>query len=164
MATVNKRIENSYNAYLKYRGQWAQKGYGLDRQLTLEEYTFAHKSASHIGWNHIAREIAAQDRTFTRSEGAAILRRIKNATKYEKVDEELLRNILKRYKRSKDIYGLQLTDSEAMAMEQRRRDALAARGKEAKYIIQANARAKLFNELRDAGLSYKEAEKVLYGD
>ena len=163
MAKVSKRIENSYEAYLNYRDSWSKKGYGLDRELTLEEYSIAHKQASHAGWNHIARDIAAEDRTFTRSEGASIVRRIKNAADYDHVDKEALRELQKRYRRSKDVYGLELSAEEAQAMEERRRQKIAERGSTPKYVIQANARVKLFNELRDAGLSYKDAEDVLYG-
>lgn len=163
MAKISKRIENSYEVYLKYRESWSDKGYGLDRQLTLEEYATAHKQASHAGWNHIARDIAAEDRTFNRSEGTAIARRIKNAADYEDVDKEALRDLQKRYRRGKDIYGLELSAEEAQAMEERRREKIAERGFSPKYVIQANARAKLFAELHDAGLSYKETEKVVYG-
>lgn len=163
MEKIGKRIENSYGAYLKYREIWSNKGYGMDRQLTLEEYATAHKQASHAGWNHIARDIASEDRTFSRSEGASISRRIKNAADYDDVDKEALRDLQKRYRRGKDIYGLELSAEEAQAMEERRRQKIEERGSTPKYVIQANARAKLFNELRDAGLSYKEAEDVLYG-
>lgn len=163
MAKVSKRIENSYQSYLRYRESWADKGYGLDRQLTLQEYNSVHKQASHAGWKHIARDLASEDRTFRRSEGAAIVRRIKNATHYEDIDKEALRELQRKYKRGKDIYGLQLSPEEAETMEERRRSQLAERGKTPQYTIQANARAKLFNELRDAGLSYQKAEEILYG-
>lgn len=157
MAKVSKRIENSYEAYLKYRESWKKKGYGLDRELSLEEYSRAHKDASHAGWNHIAREVAQLDRTYSRSEASNIVRRLKSAEYFDDVDKEEISKLRKKYKRAKDIYGIQLSPEEAAASEQRRRERLAERGIEPKYVIQANARAKLFNELRDAGLSYKEA-------
>ena len=157
MAKVSKRIENSYKAYLKYRESWKNKGYGLDRELTLQEYAGAHEDASHKGWNHIARDIASLDRTYSRSEAANIVRRLKSAEYFDDVDKEEIAKLRKKYKRAKDVYGLQLSSEEAAASEQRRRKKLAERGIEPKNVIQANARAKLFNELRDAGLSYKEA-------
>lgn len=165
MAKIPQRIVKSYNAYLNYRDKWSDKGYGLDRELSLNEYADAHKAYAHRnqGAQHIAREIAGAERTFTRSEASAIVRRIKTADQFDDVDEEGLKELRKRYKRSKDVYGLELSPEEAAASEQERRNRLAERGKTPEYTIQANARAKLFNELRDLGLSYKEAEEVLYG-
>lgn len=163
MAKSSKRIINSYEAYLRYRESWGDKGYGLDRKLTLNEYAQVHRSLSHAGEQHIARTVAGNERTFTRSEGAAIARKIKNAEQYSEVDKEMLSELQKKYRRGKDIYGLQLTPQEELAQETRRREALLARNVKPQYTIQANARAKLFDELRDAGLSYKDAEAVLYG-
>ncbi|MCM1505297.1 MAG: hypothetical protein NC127_08890, partial [Muribaculum sp.] len=162
---ITRRIASSYEAYLRWRAHWHNKGYGLDRQLTIEEYAIAHTFYAHKyrGAQHIAREIASADRTFTRGEAAQIVRRLKDAAKYDDVDQELLNDLRRRYKRAKDIYSLELTPDEAAASEQERRDRLIARGKTPDYVIQANARAKLFNELLDAGLSYKEAETVIYG-
>lgn len=163
MAKISKRIKNSYDAYLNYRNQWSAKGYGLDRELTLSEYADVHRKLSHRGEQHIARRASSDDRTFTRSEGSAIIRRLKNASNYDDIDEEALKEIRRKYRKSKDIYGLELSPEEAAANENARRDSLIERGKTPEYTIQANARAKLFNELRDAGLSYKEADEVLYG-
>lgn len=165
MAKIPQRIKNSYQSYLNYREKWHNKGYGLDRELTLDEYAGAHRAYAHRyqGAQHIAREIAAMDRTFTRSEASAIMRRLKTAEQYADVDKKALKELRKKYKKSKDIYGLELTPEEAEASERERRERLLERGKTPEYTIQANARAKLFNELRDLGLSYKEADEVLYG-
>lgn len=74
---IRHQINKSYAAYLKYRQQWRDKGYGLDRQLTKEEYAEAHKLWRHkYGNNHISREIASEDRTFTRFEASAAVRKI----------------------------------------------------------------------------------------
>lgn len=163
MAKIPKRIVNSYNAYLNYRQTWSDKGYGLDRELTLKEYEQVHKALSHGGEQHIARRAAADERTFTRSEASGVIRRLKYADQYDDVDEDALNELRKTYKKSKDIYGLELTPDEITSMEDRRRNYWLDRGKTPKHTIQANARAKFFDVLRDAGLSYKEAEKVLYG-
>lgn len=163
MAKVTKRVANSYATYLRYRAQWHDKGYGLDRELTLTEYADAQAKVVHAGEQHPARRLASEERTFTRSEARGFINRLKTADDYEDVDEEALAELRKKYKKTRDIYSQELTPEEASASEQQRRDRLAERGKEPKYTIQANARARIFNELRDAGLSYKEADKVLYG-
>lgn len=165
MATLSKRIIRSYNTYLKERAKWSLKGYGLDRELTLNEYAWAHRATVHATHTkHPARDIASADRTFTRSEGVLIVKRLKSAERYAEVDKEALKALQAKYKKAKDVYSQELTAKEEQAMEEARREDLRARGKEPKYIIQASARARVFNELRDAGLSYKEANKVLYGE
>lgn len=165
MAALSKRIIRSYNTYLKERANWSSKGYGLDRELTLNEYAWAHRAIVHATHTkHPARDIASADRTLTRSEGVLIVKRLKTAEQYSEVDKEALKVLQAKYKKAKDLYSQKLTAEEAQAMEEARREDLRSRGKEPKYIIQANARARIFNELRDVGLSYKEAQKVLYGE
>lgn len=161
MAKIAQRIKNSYDAYLRYRQIWSDKGYGLDRKLTLSEYAKVHYSLSHSREQHIARKVAANERTWTRSEGAAIARRIKNIDKYKNIDPDAIKKLRKKYKRGRDVYGAQLTPEEEQAQEMHRREALIKRGKQPQYTIQANARIKLFEELRAAGLSYKEAAEVI---
>lgn len=163
MAKIPKRIVNSYNAYLKYRDEWRRKGYGLDRELTLKEYKDVHQAFSQDGEKHIARRAAADERTLTRSEAAAIIRRLKSADKYQDVDIFELHILRLKYKKTKDLYSLQLTPDQEQFIEQSRRERLLERGKEPQYTIQSNYRAILFNQLLDAGLSYKEADEVLYG-
>lgn len=165
MAKISKRIVNSYAAYLNYREKWHDKGYGLDRQLTLKEYAQVQRAAAHDHryGEHIARGIAGDDRTFTRSEAAAITRRLKTADRYEDVDVKALKELQERYRKPKDIYSFELTKEELDAQEQRRRQYWIDRGKTPKHTIQANARSALFDALRDAGLSYKEADEVMYG-
>lgn len=172
MAKVSKRIVNSYKAYLGHRESLSAKGYGLDRVMTLKEYEEVHNAMAHMNAQnpkktHIAREIAAQEKTFSRSEGAAIVRRLKNADIYESehLDKELLKELRSTYRTSKDIYSLQLTPEQIEILEQRRREDLIKRGKNpAEYNIQASARAELFNELIDAGVSYKETRNIVYGE
>lgn len=172
MAEIPKRIVRSYNAYLRYREKQADRGYGLDRQLTLVEYSevhpaFAQANAHNPKKTHIAREIAAMDRTFSREQAAAIVRRLKVIKNYEgeNVDKELLKELLKTYKTSKDIYSLNLTPEQQQILEQRRRERLIERGKNpADYNIQASARAEFFQQLIDAGISYKDADKIIYGE
>lgn len=163
MATSEKRLRKSYQTYIRMRAERRKAGYGLDRELTFEEFSDAHRKLVHQGEQHPTRKIASMDVTLTRNEAAAIIRRLKNADKYEDVDLEVLKRLRKKYKKAKDLYGQQLTDEEAAANEQMRRERLRARGIEPQDTIQASARSKIFNELRDAGLSYKEAEEVLYG-
>lgn len=167
MAKIAQRIVNSYNAYLNYRAKWSDKGYGLDRELTLNEYADAHRSYKHKHpeTQHIARELAGFDRTFTRQEASGIIRRLRTALNYEdeNIDKFELWALNVKYKTSKSIYSLELSTDEMRDMENRRRQYWIDRGKEPKYTIQASARQYLFNSLRDAGLSYKEADSILYG-
>lgn len=206
MAKIPQRIRNSYETYLKYRQQYKDGGYGLDRKLTLEEYADAHIKYVHRHKKdpqvtHVARELASYDKTLTRSEAAGVLRRIKTADRYytglskerlkelrkaaKKGEEEfnkvvkdeeeaeafkrseefktMLKDLRKKYKKSSDIYGLELSDEEAVAQQDAQRKYYIDRGIEPRHTIQASARVKLFNELRDAGLSYKEADQALYG-
>lgn len=169
MVKINKRIERSYNAYLNFRSKHKASGYGLDRELTLQEYAAAHADYAHAHANdpkskHIARGIAGLERTFTKSEANAIIRRLNNAQDFESdVDIFELEVLRHKYKKARDIYGLELYPEEMQANEAMRRQRILERGKAPEYTIQANARSLLFNQLRDAGLSYKEAEAVLYG-
>lgn len=176
MAKGSKRIENSYNSYLRQRAEWHAKGYGLDRELTLDEYKEVHEAFVHRGEQHPARKIASDERTFSYAEGRSIVRRLKTADQYDDVDKDELQALINRLRKPakddpsklspltyKDIIGLELTPEELEAQEQRRRQYYIDRGVTPTRTIQANARADLFNQLRDAGLSYKEADEVLYG-
>lgn len=163
MAKISQRIKRSYEAYLRYRDQAHQRGYGLDRELTIAEYAQVHKAYSHLKEKHIARTIATAEKTATRNEAAAIIRRLKTADQYDGVDLDALRALQTKYRRTTDISALELTEVQAALHEQTRRYYWTDRGIEPKFIIQASARSALLMELRDAGLSYKEAEEIIYG-
>lgn len=168
MAKIPKRIKRSYDSYLKYREQYKSAGAGLDRELTLEEYEQAHLSWAHYNAKnpkktHIAREIAKEEQTFTRSEAAGVIRRLEDAELYNDVDKEALKALREKYSSSKVLRSFELSPEEAAATEQRVRENRAARGKSTKETIQSSYRGVLFNELLDAGLSYREADKVVYG-
>ena len=163
MAKISARIKRSYNVYLRYRDESHRAGYGLDRELTLQEYASVHADASHKGWTNIARTIARAEKTASRNEAAAIIRRIKTADSYDDVDESALKILQMKYRKAKDIYSLELSEVQAALREQERRSYWRDRGIEPEFTIQASARAVIFNDLRDAGLSYKEAGEVLYG-
>lgn len=165
MAKIFKRLKNSYNAYIKHRADYKKRGYGLDRELTLQEFADAHAGMAHSGEKHPARKIASLEVTFKRNEAATIIRRLKNAEKYENeyIDKDALKALRKKYKKAKDIYSLELTPEEATAYENERRENLLKKGIKPEETIQASARVRIFNELLDAGLSYKEADEVLYG-
>lgn len=171
MAKIAKRIVNSYEAYLRYRQKARAAHYGLDRELTLEEYEEVHYAFIHDKRNahktHVAREIAQREKTFTRDEAVAIVKRLKNADIYESehLDKDLLSELRSTYKQAQDIYSLQLTPEEEKILEQRKRENLIKRGKNpAEYNIQASARAELFNQFIDAGVSYKETRNIVYGE
>lgn len=167
MAKITQRDINSYNTYLRYREQWHNKGYGLDRELTLYEYVDAKEGKVHGEHvKHPARDIAAAERTFSRSEARGYVNRLKDFDKYEDVDLFELEVLRHKYKTTKSIYSMEFTPEEAAENEATRKARIMERskdGKEPQYTIQATARSRLFNQLRDAGLSYKEAERVLYG-
>lgn len=163
MATSQKVIDRSYKAYLSQRAMWKEKGYGMDRALTEDEYKVAFKGLSHARKPNIARDLASSERTVGYRQAVAILRRIKNAVDYEDADPEKIQQLLEKYPNTKKLISVELSEEEIQQNEEMRRQRYLERGITPKRIIQATARSKLFNELRDAGLSYKEAEKVLYG-
>lgn len=163
MATSQKVIDRSYKAYLSQRAMWKEKGYGLDRALTADEYKVAFLGLSHARKPNIARDLASSDRTLRYKQAATIRRRLKNAVDYEDADPQEIQRLLKKYSNIKKLISIELTEEESRQNEEMRRQRYLERGITPQRIIQATGRSQLFNELRDAGLSYKEAEKVLYG-
>lgn len=169
MAEISKVVEKSYNAYLKYRKEWRDKKYGLDRELTLEEYAQAHAEASHKlksegkKGGHIARQLASDDRTLSFYESRGMFERLKNAQNYSDVDPVGLAALLKKYPSAKILRAVELTPEEMQTQEEMRRQSWIDRGKVPEFTIQAHARQNLFNELRDIGLSYADADEVMYG-
>lgn len=205
-------IARSYAAYLRHREAWAEKGFGLDRELTLSEYSEAHIDFVHkYGNNHVARKIAQDDRTFGAQEASAISRkiaqdvrtrativrgdrdrlkelkaqlkelqsqepeksikrrqrklqqRIEEQTEQLNEDRAILderKALRKKYAKSKDIYGLQLTEGEIQATESRRRQELVGRGIDPEFPVQASARGQLFQDLLDAGMTFREARAI----
>lgn len=211
-ANDSKTIARSYAAYLRHRESWAEKGFGLDRELTLSEYTEAHKYFVHkYGNNHVARKIAQDERTFGAHEGSAIARKIADEMKTRRTivkgDREKLkelkaqlkelkaqepsksierrirkqkqriteqqevleedkailderRALKKKYATAKDIYGLQLSEGEIRSAESRRRQELVDRGIDPEFPVQASARGQFFQDLLDAGLSFREVRAI----
>lgn len=211
-SNISRSIARSYEAYLRHRESWAEKGFGLDRELTLSEYTEAHKEFAHkYGNNHVARKIAQDDRTFAARDAAAKARKIAEEVKTRRTiakgDREKLkelkaqlkelkaqepsksikrrirkqqeriaeqqevleedkailnerRALKKKYATAKDIYGLQLSEEEIRSAESRRRQELMDRGIDPEFPVQASARGQFFQDLLDAGMTFREARAV----
>lgn len=134
-----KKYINSYKAYKQNRAAWSLKGYSMDKVLSLDEYVDLHKKATAKGMKNIAREFAKADRQMTKQQA---------------------RNILRDYK-IKDIDPTQYT-----AAEVERYNILSKTLKKGsvKSLIGLGLGKNLFQTLVMGGITYREAEQILYGD
>lgn len=135
----DKKYINSYKAYKQNRAAWAIKGYSMDKVLSLDEYVDLHKKATAKGMKNIAREFAKADRQLTKKQA---------------------KNILKDYK-IKDIDPTQYT-----AAEVERYNILSKSLKKGtvKSLISMGLGRDLFRTLVMGGITYKEAEQIIYSD
>ena len=134
-----KKYINSYKAYKQNRAAWSLKGYSMDKVLSLDEYVDLHRKATAKGMKNIAREFAKADRQLTKQQA---------------------RNILKDYK-IQDIDPTQYT-----AAEVERYNTLSKTLKKGsvKALIGMGLGRDLFQTLVMGGITYREAEQILYGD
>ena len=134
-----KKYINSYKAYKQNRAAWSLKGYSMDEVLSLDEYVDLHTKATTKGMKNIAREFAKADRQLTKKQA---------------------RNILKDYK-IQDIDPTQYT-----AAEVERYNTLSKTLKKGsvKDLIGMGLGKYLFQTLVMGGITYREAEQILYGD
>lgn len=134
-----KKYINSYKAYKQNRAAWALKGYSMDKVLSLDEYVDLHRKATAKGMKNIAREFAKADRQMTKQQA---------------------RNILRDYK-IKEIDPTQFT-----AAEVERYNTLSKTLKKGsvKGLIGMGLGKDLFSTLVMGGITYREAEQILYSD
>ena len=134
-----KKYINSYKAYKQNRAAWSLKGYSMDKVLSLDEYVDLHKKATAKGMKNIAREFAKADRQLTKKQA---------------------RNILKDYK-IQDIDPTQYT-----AAEVERYNILSKTLKKGsvKALIGMGLGRDLFQTLVMGGITYREAEQILYSE
>ena len=134
-----KKYINSYKAYKQNRAAWSLKGYSMDKVLSLDEYVDLHKKATAKGMKNIAREFAKADRQLTKQQA---------------------KNILKDYK-IQDIDPTQYT-----AAEVERYNTLSKTLKKGsvKALIGMGLGRDLFQTLVMGGITYREAEQILYGE
>lgn len=82
------QMKRSYNAYLKWRKYWQERGYSLDEQMTPEEYTEFHVAQMLMGGDpNIARTIVHNELAYT-GKGAQELSKIAKKIKYTEYDED----------------------------------------------------------------------------
>ena len=136
---IEKKYINSYKAYKQNRAAWLLKGYSMDEVLSLDEYVDLHKKATAKGMKNIAREFAKADRQITKKQA---------------------RNILRDYK-IQDIDPTQYT-----AAEVERYNILSKTLKKGsvKGLIGMGLGRDLFQTLVMGGITYKEAEQILYSE
>ena len=136
---IDKKYINSYKAYKQNRAAWSLKGYSMDKVLSLDEYVDLHKKATAKGMKNIAREFAKADRQMTKQQARNILRDYKiqdiDPTKFTEVEVERYNTLSKTLKKGS------VKDLIAMGL--------------GKY---------LFQTLVMGGITYKEAEQIIYSD
>ena len=134
-----KKYINSYKAYKQNRAAWSLKGYSMDKVLSLDEYVDLHRKATAKGMKNIAREFAKADRQLTKKQAKNILRDYKiqdiDPTKYTEAEVERYNTLSKTLKKGS-----------------------------VKALIGMGLGRDLFSTLVMGGITYKEAEQIIYGD
>ena len=135
----DKKSINSYKAYKQNRAAWSLKGYSMDKVLSLDEYVDLHRKATAKGMKNIAREFAKADRQMTKQQA---------------------KNILRDYK-IQDIDPTKIT-----AAEVERYNILSKTLKKGsvKSLIGMGLGKDLFPTLVMSGITYREAEQIVYSD
>ena len=136
---IEKKYINSYKAYKQKRAAWAIKGYSMDKVLSLDEYVDLHKKATAKGMKNIAREFAKADRQMTKKQA---------------------RNILKDYK----IQDIDPTKYTASEVERYNTLSKTLKKGSVKALIGMGLGRDLFPTLVMGGMTYKEAEQIIYSD
>ena len=134
-----KKYINSYKAYKQNRAAWSLKGYSMDKVLSLDEYVDLHKKATAKGMKNIAREFAKADRQMTKQQA---------------------KNILKDYK-IQDIDPTKYTEAE---VDRYNTLSKALKKGSVKDLIGMGLGRDLFQTLVMGGITYKEAEQILYSE
>lgn len=134
-----KKYINSYKAYKQNRAAWSLKGYSMDKVLSLDEYVDLHKKATAKGMKNIAREFAKADRQLTKKQAKNILRDYKiqeiDPTKFTAAEVERYNTLSKTLKKGS-----------------------------VKGLIGMGLGKDLFRTLVMSGITYREAEQILYSD
>ena len=130
---------NSYKAYKQNRAAWSLKGYSMDKVLSLDEYVDLHKKATAKKMKNIAREVAKADRQLTKQQA---------------------RNILRDFK----IQDIDPTQYTAAEVERYNTLSKALKKGSVKGMIGMGLGRDLFQTLVMGGITYKEAEQIIYSD
>ena len=135
----DKKYINSYKAYKQNRAAWSLKGYSMDKVLSLDEYVDLHRKATAKGMKNIAREFAKADRQLTKKQARNILKDYKiqdiDKTKYTEVEVERY-NILSKTLKKGSV----------------------------KALIGMGLGRDLFQTLVMGGITYQEAEQIVYSE
>ena len=135
----DKKYINSYKAYKQNRAAWSIKGYSMDKVLSLDEYVDLHRKATAKGMKNIAREFAKADRQLTKQQA---------------------RNILKDFK----IQDIDPTQYTAAEVERYNTLSKALKKGSVKDLIGMGLGRYLFQTLVMGGITYKEAEQIIYSE
>ena len=134
-----KKYINSYKSYKQNRAAWSLKGYSMDDVLSLDEYVDLHKKATAKGMKNIAREFAKEDRKITKKKA---------------------RNIIKDYK----IQDMDPTQYTAAEVERYNTLSKTLKKGSVKDLIGMGLGKYLFSTLVMGGITYREAEQILYSE
>ena len=134
-----KKYINSYKAYKQNRAAWSLKGYSMYKVLSLDEYVDLHKKATAKGMKNIAREFAKADRQMTKQQA---------------------RNILRDYK----IQDIDPTQYTAAEVDRYNTLSKALKKGSVKSLIGMGLGRYLFSTMVMGGVTYQEAEQILYND
>ena len=135
----DKKYINSYNAYKQNRAAWKIKGYSMYDVLSLDEYVDLHKKATAKGMKNIAREFAKADRQMTKQQA---------------------KNILRDYK----IQNIDPTQFTEVEVERYNTLSKALKKGSVKDLIGMGLGKHLFSTLVMGGITYSEAEQIIYSD
>ena len=135
----DKKYINSYKAYKQNRAAWSLKGYSMDKVLSLDEYVDLHRKATAKGMKNIAREFAKADRQMTKKQA---------------------KNILRDYK----IQDIDPTQYTAAEVERYNTLSKSLKKGSVKALIGMGLGRDLFATLVMGGITYREAEQILYSD
>ena len=88
------QMKRSYNAYLKWRAYWKNKGYKLDEQMSPDEYTEFHVAQMLMGGDpNIARTIAHNELAYTATGAKRVAKQMKKNARIIQESEEKFNDV-----------------------------------------------------------------------
>lgn len=157
------RLEKSWEAYKKNFAEWEAKGYAMDERLTKKEYRERYEEATSLGMKNIARTFAAEDRLVSASEASRLSKAVREAMKYEKTEdgEKVRKGFTVRRKIEEGepgyVKGMKTYKTEKIDLAEFGIDPKDFTSK----AIKARGLSQAYNDLREAGLSAREAGSII---
>lgn len=154
--TEKASLLKSYNSYKRHYREFRRKGYTMDNMMNFKTYKKRYKEVRDLSKSmgekvpNISLSFAKEDRNITYGEARHIVKTI-NEAKKNKTLTEGMKTFIKDY----NLTGKR-DDYKKIIGRKFDTDEVNDQG-----TLLSN-RAQLFNDLINTGLSYKEAEKVMY--